>query len=149
MKGSATAIIHKPINEIFSFITNVENQDQWVDGSSDTKLSSENDLRKGSIFEGKYTYSGKTHEIQYEVVNFSPPTLFGIKSPKGPFPFESRLDLKDVDGHTEVTNTIDAGSDHILTSMMFFLFKPVLRRQMNKQMKKELNKLKTILESDN
>lgn len=148
MKGSATAIIHKPINEVFSFITNVENQDQWVDGSSDTKITSEGKIKKGSTFKGKYRYSGKTHDIKYGVVNFSPPTSFGVKSTEGPFPFEGLLNLKDINGQTEIANTIDAGSDHIITSIMFILLKPLIRRQMNKQMKSELMMLKSILESE-
>ncbi|PWI47074.1 hypothetical protein CEE45_13550 [Candidatus Heimdallarchaeota archaeon B3_Heim] len=148
MKGTATIMINRPIEKVFSFITDVQNNDRWVDGASETKLISEESVGIGSIFEGNYMYSGKTHEIGYEVVNFSPPYQFGVKSTYGPFPFENLLDLKDVDGQTAITNNINAGSDHILTSITFILLKPLLRRQMNKQMKKELDNLKTILESE-
>ena len=148
MKGSATVKINKPVEEVFSFITNVENNDRWVKGASETKLTKDEEVKIGSIFEGNYTYSGKTHEIGYEVVEFSSPTRFGVKSTRGPFPFENWLDLKDKEGQTEITNTIDAGSDHIVTSVLFVVLRPLLRRQMNKQMMKELINLKTILESN-
>ncbi len=148
MKGSATAMINKPIRDVFSYISNVENQDYWVEGCSETKMSSGNGVKVGSSFEGKYTYSGKTHEIDYEVTRYTPPMMFGVKSTKGPFPFESLLELKEVNNQTEVTNTIEAGSDHLITSIMFFLLKPIIRRQMNKQMKTELIKLKSILEKN-
>ena len=146
MEGSATVIINKPIEEVFSFITNVENNDRWVEGASETKLITDEEVTIGSVFQGKYSYSGKTHEIGYEVVKFSSPDKLGVKSTHGPFPFENWLDLKNVEGQTEITNTIDAGSDHWVTSVMFILLKPLLKRQMSKQMKKELENLKAILE---
>ena len=147
MKGSATVVINKPVEDVFSFITNVENNDRWVDGASETKLIDDEGVRIGSAFEGKYTSSGKTHDIGYEVVSFSPPDRFGVKSTHGPFPFENWLDLKDLGSKTEISNTIDAGSDHWMTSILFILFKPIIRRQMSKQMEKELLNLKSLLES--
>jgi uncharacterized protein YndB with AHSA1/START domain len=146
MKGSATVRINKPVEEVFSFITNVENNDRWVEGASETKLIKDGEVSLGSTFEGNYSYSGKIHKIGYEVVNFNFPDRFGVKSTHGPFPFENWLDLKNVEGQTEITNTIDAGSDHWMTSIMFILLKPLLNRQMSKQMKKELDNLKVLLE---
>ena len=80
------------------------------------------------------------------MVNFSSPNQFGVKSTHGPFPFENWLDLKNIEGQTDITNTIDAGSDHWMTSIIFILFRPLIKRQMNKQMKRELDNLKAILE---
>ena len=147
MRGTATVLINKPIEEVFSFITDVRNNDRWVEGASETRLTSDKDHGIGATFEGKYTYSGKTHEISYEVAKFSPPNQFGVKSLTGPFPFENWLNLKSIDGKTEITNTIDAGSDHILTTLMFIFLRPLIRRQMNKQMKAELDNLKALIET--
>ncbi|MHA1945592.1 MAG: SRPBCC family protein [Candidatus Hodarchaeales archaeon] len=146
MRGSATVRINKPVEEVFSFITNVKNNDRWVEGASETKLITDEEVNIGSTFEGNYSYSGKIHKIGYEVVKYSSPDHFGVKSTHGPFPFENWLDLKNVEGQTEITNTIDAGPDHWVTSIMFILLKPLLKRQMSKQMKKELDNLKAILE---
>ena len=147
MRGSATVIISKPIEEVYTFITDVTNNDRWVEGASDTQLTSEGEIRAGSVFEGKYTYSGKTHDISYKVVNISYPNHFRVKSLTGPFPFENWLDLKDMNKKTEITNTIEAGSDHFLTTLMFIFLKPILNRQMNKQMEKELLNLKKLVEA--
>lgn len=147
MRGLARIIINKPIEEVYTFITDVTNNDKWVEGASDTQLTSEGEVSAGSVFEGKYTYSGKTHDISYEVVNISPPNHFRVKSLTGPFPFESWLDLKDMNGKTEISNTIEAGSDHFITTLMFIFLKPILRRQMNKQMEKELVNLKKLVEA--
>jgi carbon monoxide dehydrogenase subunit G len=148
MKGSATERINRPIEEVFAFVSNLENQDRWVEGSSETKATTKDEINVGSTFEGKFTYSGRTQEIKYEVTNLSHPNQLTVKSIDGPFPFEAWLDLKEIENQTEISNTIEAGSDHIITSIMFVLLKPFLRWQMNKQMKKELRKLKKILESD-
>jgi hypothetical protein len=46
-----------------------------------------------------------------------------------------------------VSNTIDAGSDGAGTSFIFKLFGPFIRRSMRKQLLRELEGLKSILET--
>ena len=49
---------------------------------------------------------------------------------------------------TEVTNTLSAGSDHVVTTLMFRLLPFIVRPMMAKQLRKELAQLKAILEGD-
>ena len=48
---------------------------------------------------------------------------------------------------TRVTNTIEVGSDHVITTVIFVVFGPLVRMMTRKQLSKELEILKTALET--
>ena len=90
----------------------------------------------------------KTHTIDYEVTAYEPQRHFATQSTEGPFPFQGELDLERVGQGTKVTNTIDAGSDGLFTTITFKLLGPLVRISMRRQLHKELVALKSILEAD-
>jgi len=148
MKASVSIRIDQPIDKVFAFAANIENMDQWVTGVSEPKLTSEGDFGVGSTFTSKYTYGGGTHNITYVVTDYDPPTRHAIKSTSGPFPFEGLIELETSGSQTQITNTIDAGADSKATSIMFAVLGPILRIMMRRQLRGELEALKTILEGN-
>ena len=129
------------------FAAKVENMARWFTGVTEPRLTSDGDYGAGSTFASKYTYGGKTHDMAYEVVAYSPPVQHGFKSTSGPFPVQAYLELRSVGSDTEVTHTIDAGSDSTITSVMFALLGPFLKIMMRKQLRRELANLKVAVES--
>ena len=146
MKASASVVIDRPIEEVFAFVADVENADRWVNGVTEPRRTSEGEFGVGATFASKYTWGNKTHDITYVVTAHDPPTRHAVKSTSGPFPFEGAIDLEAVAGGTWVTNTIDAGTDSIATSVIFALFGPLLRMSMRKRLRAELAGLKATLE---
>ena len=67
---------------------------------------------------------------------------------EGPFPFVGELELVRRGGGTEVTNTLSAGSDHVVTTLMFRFLPFIVRPMMAKQIRKELEQMKAILEGE-
>lgn len=147
MKTSATIMIERPIEDVFVFAANIENMGRWFTGVSEPRLTSDGDYGAGSTFASKYTYGGKTHDMAYEVVAYSPPTQHNFRSTSGPFPVQAYLKLRSDGINTEATHTIDAGSDSAITSLMFALLGPFLKIIMRKQLRQELTNLKMALES--
>ena len=147
MQASASIIIDKLIDAVFAFAANVENMDKWVIGVTEPRRTSDGAFGVGSTFFSKYTYGGKTSDINYVVTAHEPPRRHAVKATSGPFPFEGTIDLEPAGNGTKITNTIDAGSDSTATSVIFFLCGPVLRVMMRKQLRKELEGLKQILEA--
>ncbi|WP_435334566.1 hypothetical protein [Haloarchaeobius sp. TZWWS8] len=86
--------------------------------------------------------------MQFEVAEYEPPTRFGITAPEGPFAFDGLLELEAVDGKTRVSNTIETGSDGTFTTVMFTVFRPLLRYMMRRRLSKELVRLKENLEGE-
>ena len=146
MKASATVVLQKPVQEVWAFVSDLKNMEKWVVGVSDVQIPSKEPVKAGTEFASRYTYGRKTHQVTYEVTEFSPPYHMSMKSTSGPFPFEGTIELEEVDGSTKLVNTIDAGSDGTGTTIIFALFGPLLRIMMSRQLKKELLALKSSLE---
>jgi hypothetical protein len=147
MDATATILVKRELEDVFEYIADPLNQDEWVDGVSEPHLITDGQVAKGSKYGFKYTYGGGTHDVVTEVCLYDPPKAFGVRSRDGPFPFRGMVTLtKDREG-TLVSNTIDAESDGLFTSFMFAVFGPLMRRSMRKQLRKELEVLKGRLET--
>lgn len=146
MKSSATLEINRPIEDVFAFVADARNMDQWVVGVSDVRLVSDRTDTVGARYESDYTYSGRTQRMTYEVTEYDAPNRYAIRG-EGPFPFAGELVLEETATGTRVTNTIDAGSDGLFTTAMFTLFAPLMRRVMARRLKEELVALQSAMES--
>ena len=147
MQGSAELIINKGIEDVWAYVSDFGKMEEWVEGVSDGAQVSEGDLEVGAKLRSKYRYRGKTVDVEYEVTEFNPPSRFSAKSTEGPFPFEILIELTTYVGSTRVTNTIDAGSDSVMTNIVSYLLGSFVRKSMNRRMLKELETLKSVLES--
>lgn len=147
MKAGTSIVVERPIEDVWAFVANIENMDKWVVGVTEPRLSNGRDMGVGVTYTSKYTYAGKTHTIDYEVTAYEPQRHFATQSTEGPFPFKGELDLERVGQGTKVTNTIDAGSDGLFTTITFKLLAPLVRISMRRQLHKELVALKSILEA--
>ena len=145
IKGTVDVVVDRPIQEVWEFVSDFKNMEGWVDGVSDLKPP-EGELGIGSTFASKYTYGNRTHDITYEVTAFDPPLHIAMKSTSGPFPFEGTLTLEKWGDGTKVTNTIEAGSDSLFTTVTFVVLRPLIGMMMRKQLRKELRQLKAIVE---
>ena len=85
--------------------------------------------------------------MHYVVTAFEPPTRYALKSTEGPYPVELTLRLDAAaGGAVRIAKTTRAGSDGRVTSAMFLLLGPLLRRLMRRQIAKELARCKAAVE---
>ncbi|WP_336359692.1 SRPBCC family protein [Haladaptatus sp. ZSTT2] len=146
MQSSASIDIARPIQDVYAYVSSVENMANWVDGVSNVQHVSGEPDEVGATYTSDYTYSGRTTEMTYEITAAESPNRFAVVG-RGPFPFEGELLLTATPSGTRVTNSIDAGADGRFTKAMFTVFRPVMRRMMARQLGKELTILKRSLES--
>ncbi|ASS74192.1 hypothetical protein CIG75_03790 [Tumebacillus algifaecis] len=148
MRASSNPLsIDRPLEEVFAYISNPANMGTWVSGVTDPVAITSGPPQEGMEFATKYHYNG-VHEITYIVTDFERPYRYGIKATSGPFPFESLIVLEADGNGTRITNTIYAGADGWITSIMFKTMGPILRKMMTKRQDKELIVLKALLEAD-
>ena len=148
MKATAEITIERPANEVWDYVSDVTNMDNWVDGVEGAREVSESSLSVGSLVQSKYSYRGKTFDMDYEVTKYEPRRYLGMRSTKGPFPFDGLLELREEgERETRALNTIEVGSDSLFTSFMFTVFAPLMSSLMRRQLGKELRRLKNLLES--
>ena len=133
--------------EVWTYVSDVTNQDHWVDGMSDSEVIGDEPIGRGTQIRGVYTYGGGSAPTRMTVTEFREGRELAIEASEGPFPFSGRLSLQRSGTSTIVTNSMTAGSDHIVTSIMFTVLRPLMKMMMRRQMRKELGQLKSILES--
>lgn len=147
MSASAEVTIARDPADVWGYVSDVTNQDQWVDAMSDSEVISEGPVGRGTQIRGMFTYRGDSGPVVMTITEFREGRQLGIKSNEGPFPFTGQLTLERAGQGTLLTNSMTAGSDHIVTSIMFTVLRPLMKMLMSRQTKKELEQLKSILES--
>ena len=145
--ASAAITIDRDPADVWAFVSNAANQDRWVDGMSDSELVGGGPIGRGSQIRGTYTYGGGSAPVLITITEFREGRRLGIEALEGPFPFTGLLTLERAGPGTSVSNAMTAGSDHLLTSIMFTVLRPLMKLMMGRQMKKELAQLKALLES--
>ena len=148
LSASVELQIERPIEDVWAYVSDVRNQDHWVDGMSNSALGrGRGRCNRGSQIRGVYSYGGGTAPVTMTVAEFRAPRIIAIETNDGPFPFTGTLQLdRRGSSATLVRNSMTAGSDHIFTTIMFRFLPFITRPLMTKQLRKELTQLKTILE---
>ena len=148
LSTSAQITIEREPAEVWAYVADVTNQDHWVDGMSESEVVGDGPVGRGTQIRGTYTYGGGSAPTLITITEFREGRELAIEASEGPFPFTGRLTLERSGPTTIVTNAMTAGSDHIVTSIMFTLLRPLMKLMMGRQMRKELGQLKAILEAD-
>ena len=147
LSASATIEIERDPAEVWAYVADVTNQDHWVDGMSESEVLGDGPIGRGTQIRCTYTYGGGSAPVLMTITEVREGRQLSIDASEGPFPFSGTLTLQRSGPSTTVTNSMQAGSDHIFTSIMFTVFRPLTKLMMSRQMKKELGQLKAILES--
>lgn len=145
MKAMASITIDRPADEVFGFVTNVEEMPRWVSGVRSARLLSK-EMGKGARYVLDYIHGWRADAIEIEVTDYEEPRLFGSRSFRGPFQFEGRMELENGTERTTVTNIIEAGPDSVATRLASFIFGPFLRRSFTSRLRDELEQLKSAIQ---
>jgi uncharacterized protein YndB with AHSA1/START domain len=140
----ATITISRPIEQVFTYVTNVTNMPAWVTGVSRAHMVSDT-MGVGARFMCHYTSAIRPNEIELEVTTYEPSTSFGLATSRGPFNFEGTMTLVEVDGGTRVTNSIVADPDSVATRLASLLFGWLVRPSYRKRLARELEALKASM----
>ena len=148
MSASAQITIEREPAQVWSYVSDVTNQDHWVDGMSESEVVGDGPVGRGTQIRGVYTYGGGATPTLMTITDFREGRELAIEASQGPFPFTGQLTLQRSGSSTIVTNSMTAGSDHLVTSIMFTVLRPLMKMMMGRQMRKELGQLKAIIEGE-
>jgi len=144
--ASATVLINKPVDDVWDFIGDVRQLDRWMRGISDSSAIQENVIGKGSTFTSRFSYRRRIFDVNFTITEYDRPKWFGMESSEGPVQYSVMLRLKDEDGATRVTNSINTGSNRPSGSAAGGILSPLLKWGMRRQLSKELGDLKRVIE---
>ncbi len=146
MIAKSSILIERSIDEVFDYVSNVENMPRWVSGVSRVRLLSDK-VKSGTKFSAEYAQGMRRSGIDFKVVEFEPPTRFSTKSERGPFsfPFKGTMELRAVGDSTEVTNNVETGPESVATRLASLLFGPIVKRSVRKRLQDELEALRASI----
>jgi uncharacterized protein YndB with AHSA1/START domain len=135
-------VINRPVEEVFAFLSNPENNPKWVSGSNEVHLTSARPIGVGTTFRSVFTVLGRRMESEIEFTEYEPNRSYAQKTTSGPIPVESRVTFERVDGGTQVINhqVAEPGG-------LFKLAEPVLVRMIKRQFEADFANLKDLMES--
>lgn len=88
IKVRQSAVIYKPVSEVFRFVTDIDRFNLWVTGAVENKLTSSGDFGVGSTFDQIGEFMNKRLDLKIEVTRFDLDKVFGYRTDSGPVPFE-------------------------------------------------------------
>ncbi len=134
--------INRPVEEVFEYATNPENEPLWNTGMQESEITSEGPLGVGTKVRSMNRVLGRSVESTWEVTEYEANRRKAVKSTSGPIPFEATSVFESVEGGTKLTFTIQAEAGGI-----FRLIAPVIIRMGKKQTETSFANLKEMLET--
>ena len=142
MKLELSTVINRPVEEIFAFMSNPENDPKWVSASSEVKITSQGPIGVGTTYRPVVTFLGWRMEGESEITEYEPNRRYVQKSVSGPFPVEWTVTFERVEGGTRVTLTgvVEPGG-------FFKLAEPLLVSIIKRRFEADLANLKDLMEA--
>jgi uncharacterized membrane protein len=135
-----TVIINRPVDDVFAFLANAENDPQWRKGVLDIqRVSGEG---AGARYrQGMKGPLGRRLPADIEITEYRPNELIAFRATEGPVHPEGRYELSEIDGGTRVRFRLDADLPGAKKLMA-----PMVQRQMQNEVSR-LQELKRVLEA--
>jgi carbon monoxide dehydrogenase subunit G len=97
-----TVTTSRPLEDVFAFISNLENFPRFQDGLQDMRVTSGGGTAVGTKATGVRHILGRRVEQSFEVTEYVPNQRFAIKGKGGPLSTENRYTFESADGGTRV-----------------------------------------------
>jgi uncharacterized membrane protein len=135
-------VIDRPLEEVFAFTTNFENQPKWQSRLLEAKQISEGPIGVGTRWRLNAKMLGRRIEFEQECTEYEPNKTYAGKSKSGPFPIEGRQTYERVDAGTlmNVTGEVRPGG-------FFKLAEPLVMSMLKRLTEADLANLKDLMEA--
>ncbi len=143
IKIENSVVINRPVDEVFEFLANSENDPQWQSGAQEVMKTSEGPIGVGTTFTTVSRLLGRRLESTVEYTAYEPNKRLAGKATSGPIPFQFETTFEPAaEGGTKVTNSGegDAGG-------FFKLAEPLVARMLRRQFDTNSANLKDLLEA--
>jgi hypothetical protein len=141
MKFNHSVLIRQPVESVFEFVANVENNAQWQSDILELKMTTPGPMQVGSTYRCVNRFMGRRIETEGLVTDFVCDTKYTIRITSGDVSGESTLFFEDFEGGTRLTAVGHLDLIHLKLAAM------AVRHKIKKQLKKDMRRLKKILEN--
>jgi len=136
--------INVSIEKVAAYAADPDNAPEWYQNIKSVQWKTDKPLRTGSQIAFVAHFIGKKLEYVYEVVTFRPNEILVMQTAQGPFPMQTTYIWKRVDGATTQMRLQNTGTPSGFSK----IFTPLMSLMMKKANKKDLKKIKSILENN-
>ena len=133
--------IDRPVEEIFCFIANPENEPKWRAGLTTSDVSPEGPMEVGSTGRRVQSFLGRKMENDWTVTELTPNSRIAIKSTSGQTSYGAAYSLEPSGDGTRLTFESCAE-----TGDFFKIPDPIVTRMARRQLEADMTALKTLLE---
>lgn len=140
MKFTNSVLIRQPVEKVFEFVAHIENNAKWQSDILEMAMTSPGLLQTGSTYRCVNRFMGQRIETEGLVTDFVADKRYSIRITSGDVCGESTLFFESFDGGTRLTAVGHLDLVH------FKLAAVVVRHKIKKQLKKDIRRLKKILE---
>ena len=141
MKFDNSVWINQPVEKVFDFVTDFNNNTLWQTDILLMEMTSAGHFGHGSTYRCVNRFMGKRIETEGLVTAYEPDRRCCIRITSGPVTGTSSLDFEAMNGGTRFTTSGEL-------SLTYFRFAGVLvNRKIKQQLQNDMNKLKDVLEN--
>ena len=141
-RAKVSVVIDQPIEKVFAFVSNPENNPRWQKGVMEVELLSGEPGAVGSTGRFKRRSLGRELAGTAEVTEREPSKTFAYRGTAGPVSFRLHYTFQSLGDSTKL-NLVVEGESH----GFFGLVGPLLTRRLREQYQSHLDDLKSLLES--
>lgn len=136
-----SVIINQPIETVFCFTTNIENNPKWQSGLLESGLTSPGAMGVGATYRCVNKFMGVHIETEGVITEYAPYRECTYQITSGPVKGASSFIFEPVDGGTRVTTAGEA-------DLSFFkLTKSLAIRKVRKQLRNDMKTLRKVIEA--
>ena len=143
VKIEVSAVIDRPVKDVFAFMSNPENDPQWQSETTETKITSQGPMGVGTTYLDVAYFLGRRIESIYEFTEYEANRKFSLKTTSGPLPIEATISYESVENGTKV-NFFAEGE----VGGFFKLAEPLVSRMAQRTWTANYANLKDLMESE-
>lgn len=134
--------IQVPVTKVFREATDYDNMQRWQPDLVSVNVTAGSPLRAGSIISMQRRFQTSDIFVNADVIDMQRNKRFEMRGVHGRFRFSRVIEFQPGGGETIIRDTIN-----IKTGFIFFWYAPLLTGNLKRQISKEWEALKDLLES--
>lgn len=135
-------IIYKPIKQVSDYATNPDHAPEWYANIDSAEWKTPKPLTLGSQIAFKAKFLGRELAYVYEIVEYEPGQKLVMSTANGPFPMKTIYTWQAINEHQTRMTLTNKGNPSGFNKLVA----PFMASMMRKANRKDLKKIKNILE---
>jgi uncharacterized membrane protein len=142
IKNEMSIIIHKPVSEVFDYVSDVHNGPQWQTGLLEVHPVTDGPGGVGTRFTSVRKFMGRSMESDIEFTAYELNRKMSIKSVSGNSPFKQTFLFESTADGTRLTSRFELHMGGIMA-----LAEPLMASSVRRELAADFSRLKEVIES--